>query len=161
MTWGVPLLISYYFAFSYCSWGSQGKNIEVAYYSLLQWPHSVRPLHNESPVLCCPAGMSWFHWVRQGCGPSVIRLTSFLWVWFQCVCPLMPSCSTYHLTWISLTLAWGFSSQLLQQSTATVPYLGQRVSPYCHRSWPSTWFFSTQLSLQSNCHIHTWPPEKP
>ena len=22
----------------------------------------------------------------------MIRLTSFLWVWFQCVCPLMPSC---------------------------------------------------------------------
>ena len=42
-------------------------------------------------------------WVRQGCGPSVIRLTSFLWVWFQCVCPLMPSCNTYRLTWVSLT----------------------------------------------------------
>ena len=34
----------------------------------------------------------------------VIRLTSFLWLWFQCVCPLMPSCNTYHLTWVSLTL---------------------------------------------------------
>ena len=28
MTWGVPLLISYHIAFSYCSWGSQGKNTE-------------------------------------------------------------------------------------------------------------------------------------
>ena len=27
----------------------------------------------------------------------MIRLTRFLWVWFQCVCPLMPSCNTYHL----------------------------------------------------------------
>ena len=51
---------------------------------------------------------SSFHWVRQGCGPSVIRLTSFLWVWFQCVCPLMPSCNTYHLTWVSLTLDMGY-----------------------------------------------------
>ena len=41
-------------------------------------PHSVRPLHHDPPVLGCPAGMAWFHWVRQGCGPSVIRLTSFL-----------------------------------------------------------------------------------
>ena len=29
MTWGVPLLVSYHFAVSYCSWGSQGKNTEV------------------------------------------------------------------------------------------------------------------------------------
>ena len=35
-------------------------------------PHSVRPLHHDLPVLGCPAGMAWFHWVRQGCGPSVI-----------------------------------------------------------------------------------------
>ena len=28
----------------------------------------------------------------------VIRLASFLWVWFQCVCPLMPSRNTYCLT---------------------------------------------------------------
>ena len=27
----------YLFAFSYCSWGSQGKNTEVACHSLLQW----------------------------------------------------------------------------------------------------------------------------
>ena len=26
-----------YFAFSYCSWGLQGKNTEVVCYSLLQW----------------------------------------------------------------------------------------------------------------------------
>ena len=41
----------------------------------------------------------------------MIRLTSFLRVWFQCVCLLMPSCNTYHLTW-----AWGIS------------YLGRGVS---------------------------------
>ena len=51
---------------------------------------------------------SSFHWVRQGCGPSVIRLTSFLWVWFQCVCPLMTSCNIYRLTGVSLTLGVGY-----------------------------------------------------
>ena len=71
-------------------------------------PHSLRPLHHDLPILGCPAGMAWFHWVRQSCGPSVIRLTSFLWVWFHCVCPLMPSCNTYHLTWVSLTLGVGY-----------------------------------------------------
>ena len=35
--WGVPLSVSYLFAFSYCSWVSQGKNTEVVCHSLLQW----------------------------------------------------------------------------------------------------------------------------
>ena len=54
------------------------------------------------------AGSYGSYWVIQGCGPSVIKLTSFLWLWFQCVCPLMPSCNTYHLTWVSLTLDVGY-----------------------------------------------------
>ena len=41
-------------------------------------PHSIRPLHHDLPILGCPVGMAWFHWVRQGCGPSVIRMTIFL-----------------------------------------------------------------------------------
>ena len=35
--WGVSLSVSYNFAFSYCSWGSQGKNTKVVCHSLLQW----------------------------------------------------------------------------------------------------------------------------
>ena len=35
-TWVVHLSVSYLFAFSYCSWGSQGKNTEVVCHSLLQ-----------------------------------------------------------------------------------------------------------------------------
>ena len=37
LTWRVPLSVSYHFAFSYCWWGSQGKNTEVVCHSLLQW----------------------------------------------------------------------------------------------------------------------------
>ena len=36
-TWNVSLSVSYHFAFSYCSWASQGKNTEVICHSLLQW----------------------------------------------------------------------------------------------------------------------------
>ena len=36
-TWRVYLSVSYIFAFSYCSWGSQGKNIEVVCHYLLHW----------------------------------------------------------------------------------------------------------------------------
>ena len=35
---------------------------------------------------------------------QVIRLVSFLWLWFQSVCSLMPSLSAYHLTGVSLNL---------------------------------------------------------
>ena len=34
-TWGVHLSVSYLFAFSYCSWGSQGKTTKVVCNSLL------------------------------------------------------------------------------------------------------------------------------
>ena len=37
----------------------------------------------------------------------VIRLTSFLWLWFVCL-PSDASCNTCHLTWISLTLDVGY-----------------------------------------------------
>ena len=37
MTWGVPLLVSYYFAFSYCLWDSEVKSTEVVCHSIIQW----------------------------------------------------------------------------------------------------------------------------
>ena len=53
-TWGVPLSVSYHFAFSYCSWGSQDKNTEVVCHSLLLWTNSVRPLHHDPSILGGP-----------------------------------------------------------------------------------------------------------
>ena len=139
MTWGVLLLVSI-LPFPTVHGVLEARIMKWFAIPFSSGPHSVRPLHHDPPILGCTVGMAWFHWVRQGCGPSVIRLTSFLWVWFQCVCPLMPSCNTYHLTWVSLTLAWGIPSRLLQQSIAAVPYLGWGVSPYRHCSWPSTYW---------------------
>ena len=51
----------------------------------------------------------------------------------------------FLLPWV-----WGTSSQLLQQSTATAPYLGWGVSPYHHRSWPSTWDSSSIILFINN-----------
>ena len=59
----------------------------------------------------------------------MIRLTRFLWVWFQCVCPLMSSCNTYHLTWVCLTLGVRYLLTAAPQSTAAAPFLGWGVSP--------------------------------
>ena len=95
------------FCLSYCSWRSQGKNTEVVCHSFLQWTTFCQ----TSPPW--PAHLEWPHraWLSftelNQPVVCVIRLTSFLWLWFQCVCSLMPSCNTYHLTWVSLTLDMG------------------------------------------------------
>ena len=71
-------------------------------WSGLPFPSPVDHLLSDLSTMTCPSwvaphGMAQFHWVRQGCG-SVIRWASFLWLWFQSVCPLMPSQNTYCLT---------------------------------------------------------------
>ena len=76
----------------------------------------------------------------------MIRLTSFLWVWFQCVCPLMPSCNTYRLTWVSLTLGVGylFKAAPAKRSLCSLPWT--RVSPHRCPSWTSMWDSSSRPS---------------
>ena len=108
MTWEVPLSVSYHFTFSYCSCGSQGKNIEVVCHSLLQWTTFCQ-ISPPWPVHLGWPHMAWLSFIElDKAVVHVIRLASFLWVWFQCVCPLMPSWNTYHLTWVSLTLDVGY-----------------------------------------------------
>ena len=69
-------------------------------------PHSVRHLHHDPAVL---GGPMWLGFTElDKAVVRVIRLASFLWLWFQCVCPLMPSHNTYHLTWIYLTFYLGY-----------------------------------------------------
>ena len=123
----LPLSVSYHFAFSYCSWGSQGKNTKVVCHSFLQWTTFCQ----TSPPW--PTHLGWPHmaWLSftelDKAVVLVIRLTSFLWLWFQCVCPLMPSCNIYLLTWVFLTLDEGY---LLTS----------------YPSWPWTWSSSSQPS---------------
>ena len=55
MTWGwggAYLQVSYFFAFSYCLWGSPGKNIEVGCHFLLQWTTFCL---NFSLCMICPS----------------------------------------------------------------------------------------------------------
>ena len=105
---GVPLSVSCHFAFSYCSCSSLGKKTEVAGHSLLQWTTFCQ----TSPPW--PVRLGWPHTARHTfieldkAVVHVIRLASFLWLWFQCVCPLMPSHNTYWLTLVSLTLDVGY-----------------------------------------------------
>ena len=102
--------VSYLFAFSYCSWGSQGKNTEVVCPSLLQWTTFCQ----TSPPW--PVHLGWLYtaWLSlielDKTVVHVIRLASCLWLWSQSVCPLMPSFRAYCLTWVSLTLDVGYLS---------------------------------------------------
>ena len=64
-----------FFAFSYRSWGSEGKNTEVVFHSLLQWitfcqnsPHFVRTLHKSLSELFTDfmnqwTKMDWTWWI--------------------------------------------------------------------------------------------------
>ena len=55
---GVPLSVSYHFAFSYCSWGSQARILKWFAIPFSSGPHSVRPLHHDPPILGGPTGMA-------------------------------------------------------------------------------------------------------
>ena len=82
------------------------------YWSGLPFPSPVDHICQTSPPW--PARLGWPHtaWLSfielDQAVVRVIRFASFLWVWFQCVCPVMPSHNTYRLTWVSLTLDLGY-----------------------------------------------------
>ena len=67
-TWGVHFSVAFLFAFSYCSWGSQGKNVEVVCIPFSSGPRFVRTLHHDPSILGGPTRHGSYHWVRQGCG---------------------------------------------------------------------------------------------
>ena len=75
---------------------------------LSEWPH-----------------MAWLSFIElDKAGVGVIRLASFLWLWFQCVYPLMPSRNTDHLTWVSLTLEvrYLFTAAPAKHSCCSLPW---------------------------------------
>ena len=53
--------------------------------------------------------------------------------------PWCPLATPTVLLGFLLPWTWGISSRLLQQSTATAPYLGWGVSPHHRPFWPSMW----------------------
>ena len=61
---------SYHFAFSYCSWGSQGKNTEVVCHSLFQWATFCQ---NSPAWPICPG---WPYAAWQDSRPLQQRITS-------------------------------------------------------------------------------------
>ena len=105
-------------------------------HSLLQWT----TVCQTSPPWPARLGLphtAWLSFIElYKAMVRVIRLASFLWLWFQCVCPLT---TPIVLLGFLLPWTWGLSLWLLQQSTAAAPYLGGGVSPHGRPSWPWTW----------------------
>ena len=101
------------------------------HHSLLQWT----TICQTSPPW--PTRLGWPHkaWLSfielDKAVVHVIRLTSFLWVWFQCVCPLMPSCNTYLLTWVCVTLDVGylFTAAPAKRTRCSLPWMRGISSP--------------------------------
>ena len=111
------------FAFSYCSWGSQGNNTEVVCHSLLQWT----TFYQTSPPWPVHLGwphMAWLSFIElDKAVVHVIRLACCLWLWFQPVCPLMPSLSAYRLTWVRVYSYLGRGVSLRGCSSKAQPLL--------------------------------------
>ena len=75
----------------------------VVCHSLLQW---ITFCQNSPlwPVLLGLPYKTWLSFIElDNAVFHVVRLVSFLWLWFQSICPLMPSLRAYHLTWVSPT----------------------------------------------------------
>ena len=111
------------------------------YWSGLPFPSPADHILSDFSTMTRPswvAPRAWLSFIElDKAVVCVIRLTSFLWVWFQCVCPLMPSRNTVLLGFF-LPWTWGISSRLLQQSAAAAPYLGWGISSHHHPSLPWT-----------------------
>ena len=99
------------------------------YWSGLPFPSPVdHILSDVSPPW--PSHLWWSHtaWISftelDKAVVRVIRLASFLWLWFQCVYPLMPSRNPYRLTWVSLTLDMGclFTATPAKCSLCSLPW---------------------------------------
>ena len=85
--WWVYLSVFCLFPFSYCSWGSQGKNSEVVCHFLLQWTIFCQ---NSPPWPIClgwpyTAWPSFIELVKAVV--HVISLVSFLWLWLSFCLP--------------------------------------------------------------------------
>ena len=114
--------------------------------------------HILSDLSTMPSCLGWPHraWLSfielDKAVVRVIQLASFLWLWFQCVCLLMPSCNTYCPTWVSLTLDVGylFMAAPAKRSRCSLPWTwgsspGRRPDLGCWVAPPS-----------SSCTVAAW-----
>ena len=159
---------------------SGGHYYYITIISSVQFSHSVvsdslQPHESQHARPPCPSptprvySNSWpqSQWCHPAISSSVIPFSS---------CPQsLPASGSFPM---SQLFAWGGQSTGLSASASVLPMNTQNWSPLGWTGWISLQskglssvfsnttvqkyqFFSTQLSSQSNSHIHTWPLEKP
>ena len=127
--------------------------------------HARPPCPSQTPRVysnSCPSS----RWCHPAISSSVVPFSS---------CPQsLPASGSFPM---SQLFAWGDQSTRVSASASVLPVNTQHVSPSGWTGWISLQskglsrvfnttvqkhqFFGTQLSSQSNTHIHTWPLEKP
>ena len=130
--------------FSYCSWGSQGKNTKVVCHSLFQWTTFCQT-SPPWPVCLGWPHMAWLSFIELD------KAVVLVWLDWLVFCEYGFSVSALWCLLATLTILlgfilpwmWGISSWLLQQSTATAPYLGRGIAPHRHRSSHGMWDISS------------------
>ena len=158
----------------------QFKFVKLSIFSSVQFSHSVvsdslRPHESQHARPPCPSPTPGVHsdsrplsqWCHPAISSSVVPLSS---------CPQsLPASGSFPM---SQLFAWGGQSIGVSASASVLPMNTQDWSPLGWTGWISLQsnglsrvfynttiqkhqFFSTQLSSQSNSHIHTWPLEKP
>ena len=145
-------------------WDSPGKITGVGCHFLLQCTTFCHTFPPWPPHLGWPH-RAWLSFIElDKAVVRMIRLTSFLWLWCQYVCPLIPFCNTYHLTWVSFYLGHGVSLhgcsrkvQLLLTLdegyllTATPSDLGRGVAPLGPPASRQPLFLGRGVALLSCC----------
>ena len=137
--------------------------------------YSLRPCESQHTRPPCPSPSPGIHsnsrpssrWCHPAISSSVIPF---------CSCPQpLPASESFPM---SQLFAWGSQRTGVSASESVLPKNTQDWSPLEWTGWISLQskglsrvfsnttvqkhqFFSTQLSSQSNSHIHTWPLEKP
>jgi len=129
---GVNLSVSCLLAFSYCSWGSQGKNTEMVFHSLLQWTTFCQ----NSPPRPIRLGWPYAAWLNitelDKAVVHVTRLASFCDCGFSLSalwCPL--SAPTTEKCWAGWSTNWNQDCREKYQSITSdmqmTPPLWQKV----------------------------------
>ena len=112
----------------------------VVCHSLLQW---ITFCQNSPlwPVLLGLPYKTWLSFIElDNAVFHVVRLVSFLWLWFQSICPLMPSLSTYHHTGVSLTFDMGYLFTAALAKHRCLPWM------WGISSWPPLLIFGHRVS---------------
>ena len=100
---------SFFSALSFCLFILFKGFSRQGYWSDLPFPSPVDLILSELSTITRPSwvalhGMALSFIELDKAVVHVIRLVTFLWLWFHAVCPMMPSPSAYLLIGVSLTL---------------------------------------------------------